>query len=262
MLTDDDDDDRTTYDEDEVSLRVVAWQVFLVLLNGSIRLRKLGDERRGRGTMELLLFATLAFAAQGADVSNNAPMKINADSSGGFLQQAPPSTLVAASMEREATLVEKASKRATAGVAVNKPNVLLVLVDDQGHGDIDLGVGKAEFHTPTLAALASEGVRLSNFYSGATCTPSRAMLMTGRYAMRYGFQDSVIHATEPRGVPLSETFLSEKMQKVGYTTAMIGKWCVHAPPSSLPPLTAAALSVCPCARLLRNGWCGGTKYSF
>jgi membrane-anchored protein YejM (alkaline phosphatase superfamily) len=176
--------------------------------------------------MELLLFATLALAAQGADVPNNAPMKIEADSVGGFLQQASPSTLVAASLEREAALVDKASKRATAGVAVNKPNVLLVLVDDQGHGDIDLGVGKAEFHTPTLATMASEGVRLSNFYSSATCTPSRAMLMTGRYAMRYGFQDSVIHATEPRGVPLSETFLSEKMQKVGYTTAMIGKWCV------------------------------------
>lgn len=105
-----------------------------------------------------------------------------------------------------------------------KPNVLLILVDDQGHGDIDLGTGAAEFDTPTLSALATEGVHLKNFYSAATCTPSRAMLMTGRYAIRYGFQDSVIHSTEPRGVPLSESFLSEKMQKVGYTSVMIGKW--------------------------------------
>jgi len=174
--------------------------------------------------MQRLILAVLAVAAQGADVPNNAPMKIDGDTAGGVLQQSSPQSLVVASVAREASSVEKATKRASATVAVNKPNVLLVLVDDQGHGDIDLGVGKAEFHTPTLAALASEGVRLSNFYSGATCTPSRAMLMTGRYAMRFGFQDSVIHATEPRGVPLSETFLSEKLQKVGYTTAMIGKW--------------------------------------
>jgi membrane-anchored protein YejM (alkaline phosphatase superfamily) len=174
--------------------------------------------------MQRFILAALAVAAQGSDVPNNAPMKIDGDTAGGVLQQSSPQSLVAASVAREATSVEEATKRASATVAVNKPNVLLVLVDDQGHGDVDLGVGKAEFHTPTLAALASEGVRLSNFYSGATSTPSRAMLMTGRYAMRFGFQDSVIHATEPRGVPLSETFLSQKLQKVGYTTAMIGKW--------------------------------------
>jgi hypothetical protein len=105
-----------------------------------------------------------------------------------------------------------------------KPNILLILVDDQGHGDIDMGNDKDEFHTPTLATLAKEGVKLSNFYSASTCTPARAMLLTGRYTMRYGFQDSVLHATEPRGVPLTETFLGQKLQSVGYTTVMIGKW--------------------------------------
>lgn len=123
---------------------------------------------------------------------------------------------------------ETTSKTATtiAPTGKGKPNVLLILVDDQGHGDIDLGTSGtgSQFDTPTLAALATEGVHLKNFYAGATCTPSRAMLMTGRYAIRYGFQDSVIHSTEPRGVPLSESFLSEKMQKVGYTSVMIGKW--------------------------------------
>jgi hypothetical protein len=108
--------------------------------------------------------------------------------------------------------------------APSTPHVLMILVDDQGHGDIDLGNDKDEFHTPTLSTLAQEGVKLSNFYSACTCTPARAMLMTGRYTIRYGFQDSVLHATEPRGVPLSETFLGEKLQSVGYTTTMIGKW--------------------------------------
>ena len=116
------------------------------------------------------------------------------------------------------------SSSSTSTTEMGKPNILMVLVDDQGHSDIDMGGGKSEFHTPTLAAWATEGVKLANFYSAATCTPSRAMLMTGRYTIRYGFQDSVIHATEPRGVPLSETFLPEKLKKVGYSTVMIGKW--------------------------------------
>ncbi len=98
-------------------------------------------------------------------------------------------------------------------------------MDDQGHGDIGLD-DKSEFYTPTLKEICDEGVKLEQFYSGATCTPSRAMLMTGRYALRFGFQDSVIHSTEPRGVPLSETFLPEKLKRVGYETIMIGKWYV------------------------------------
>ena len=153
----------------------------------NMRLRMCSEQM---GVMvQRFILAALAVAAQGSDVPSNAPMKIDGDTAGGVLQQSSTQSLVVASVAREASSVEKATKRASATVAVNKPNVLLVLVDGQGHGDIDLGVGKAEFHTPTLAALASEGVRLSNFYSGATCTPSRAMLMTGRYAMRFGFQD-------------------------------------------------------------------------
>ena len=115
-------------------------------------------------------------------------------------------------------------ERATQSKA-DKPNIVLVLVDDQGHGDIGLD-DESEFYTPTLKDICDEGVKLEQFYSGATCTPSRAMLMTGRYALRFGFQDSVVHSTEPRGVPLSEAFLPEKLKRVGYETVMIGKWYV------------------------------------
>ena len=107
--------------------------------------------------------------------------------------------------------------------AGEKPNIMLVLVDDQGHGDIELS-DTSDFSTPTLKTISEEGIKFANFYSGATCTPSRAMLMTGRYTIRYGFQDSVIHSTEPRGVSLTETFLPEKLKRVGYETIMIGKW--------------------------------------
>lgn len=133
--------------------------------------------------------------------------------------------ILALAEEKDTTsTTESSSTTVVKTTGSGKPNVILILVDDQGHGDIDLGSGAAEFDTPTLSALATEGVHLKNFYSASTCTPSRAMLMTGRYAIRYGFQDSVIHSTEPRGVPLTESFLSDKMKKVGYTTVMIGKW--------------------------------------
>ncbi|KAH8098901.1 sulfuric ester hydrolase [Aureococcus anophagefferens] len=72
--------------------------------------------------------------------------------------------------------------------------------------------------------MSEHGFVLDNFYAAPTCTPSRAMLMTGRYNIRNGMQDSVIHSTEPRGVPLDERFLSQKLSDAGYRTAAIGKW--------------------------------------
>lgn len=104
----------------------------------------------------------------------------------------------------------------------SRPNVLMVVVDDMGWKDI--GFHDSSFSTPHLDTMAAEGVELSTFYTAPTCTPSRAQLMTGRYNFRTGMQDSVLHSTEPRGVPLSETFLGEKLQKIGYSTAMVGKW--------------------------------------
>ncbi len=103
-----------------------------------------------------------------------------------------------------------------------RPNVLMVVVDDLGWKDV--GFHEPTFSTPNLDAMVSEGVELSTFYTAPTCTPSRAQLMTGRYSYRMGMQDSVLHTTEPRGVPLTETFLGEKLQSAGYGTAAVGKW--------------------------------------
>lgn len=128
---------------------------------------------------------------------------------------------VAPAIDSSADLPE-ASQQTTTNDADTRPNVLVVVVDDLGWKDV--GFHDDTFSTPHMDAMVAEGVELSTFYTAATCTPSRAQLMTGRYSYRIGMQDSVLHTTEPRGVPLDETFVGEKLQAAGYTTAAVGKW--------------------------------------
>lgn len=104
-----------------------------------------------------------------------------------------------------------------------QPNIVSVMIDDLGWSDVGFH-GEASFHTPTMDALAAEGVVLDRFYTAPTCTPSRTQFMTGRYNIRFGMQDSVLHSTEPRGTPLTEKFLSTKLQEAGYKTVALGKW--------------------------------------
>ncbi|CAM9483605.1 unnamed protein product, partial [Sphacelaria rigidula] len=103
-----------------------------------------------------------------------------------------------------------------------RPNILIIVADDMGWKDI--GFHERQFSSPSLDRMVSEGVELSTFYTAPTCTPSRAQLMTGRYSFRIGMQDTVLHSTEPRGVPLNEVFLGQKLRAAGYSTAMVGKW--------------------------------------
>lgn len=106
----------------------------------------------------------------------------------------------------------------------SQPHIVLAIVDDLGYGDV--GYNNRELHaaTPTMNKLASGGVTLTSFYASPTCTASRAALFTGKYPMHLGLQDSVIHPSEPRGVPLKETFLSQKLKDAGYGTVFVGKW--------------------------------------
>jgi arylsulfatase A-like enzyme len=103
------------------------------------------------------------------------------------------------------------------------PNFILILADDLGYGD--LGVyGHPLIRTPNLDRMASQGVRLTNFYAAApTCTPSRAALLTGRYPIRSGLI-RVLHPREKFGLPASEVTLAEALKERGYATACIGKW--------------------------------------
>jgi uncharacterized sulfatase len=104
-----------------------------------------------------------------------------------------------------------------------KPNIVLILCDDLGYGD--LGVfGSNVIRTPNIDRMASEGARLTTFYAGANiCTPSRAGLLTGRYPVRTGLGWQVIQASDTRGLPLSEITIAEAL-KPDYATALIGKW--------------------------------------
>src|SRR4051812_47411381 len=85
-----------------------------------------------------------------------------------------------------------------------KPNFIILLCDDLGWGDIEPDGGKT-IHTPNLNRMAAEGNLLTDYYAAQNiCTPSRAGLLTGRYAIRTGLAYSVILPNDDRRLPLSE----------------------------------------------------------
>jgi arylsulfatase len=119
---------------------------------------------------------------------------------------------------------------ASIGMAVQqqtRPNILLIVADDLGYSD--LGCFGGEIETPNLDALASNGVRLAQFYSTARCCPSRASILTGQYSHRVGVGHMVTDLGHPgyRG-RLSENAatIAEVLQGSGYRTFMSGKWHV------------------------------------
>ena len=109
-----------------------------------------------------------------------------------------------------------------ARAADTKPNIVVILADDLGNAD--LGYRGSDIRTPNIDKLASGGVRLESFYGMPVCTPSRAELMTGRYAMRYGLQTLVIFPSHTYGLPTDERTLPQALKEAGYQTAMVGKW--------------------------------------
>lgn len=104
--------------------------------------------------------------------------------------------------------------------AQTSPNILLIMTDDQGFGDLGYH-GNPQIHTPALDKLAAESVRFSNFYVSPVCAPTRASLMTGRYNIRTGIFDTycggAIMATE-------EVTMAEIFRDAGYATGHFGKW--------------------------------------
>ncbi|CAM9189691.1 unnamed protein product [Choristocarpus tenellus] len=106
----------------------------------------------------------------------------------------------------------------------NLPNVFFILIDDMGYGDIGYQSSDLKEVTPNLDRLASEGVKLTNYYSMHLCTPARSALMTGRYPVRYGFQYSVIQPAETWGLPLWEKIMPQYFNDAGYISHMVGKW--------------------------------------
>ncbi|MEN8228060.1 MAG: sulfatase-like hydrolase/transferase [Bacteroidota bacterium] len=110
-----------------------------------------------------------------------------------------------------------------------KPNILVVVVDDAGYADWGFQ-GSTIFETPNVDQLVSEGTYFSQAYvTGATCSPSRAGLLTGRYQNRFGFEYNTDNFPSPGktmadvGIDPSEKTLGNYMQELGYNTAAIGK---------------------------------------
>jgi arylsulfatase A-like enzyme len=106
--------------------------------------------------------------------------------------------------------------------ADTKPNIVFIMADDLGNAD--LGYRGSDIKTPNIDDLAKTGIRCEAFYGMPVCTPSRASLMTGRYAMRYGLQTLVIFPSHTYGLPTDERTLPEALRDAGYRTLMTGKW--------------------------------------
>jgi arylsulfatase A-like enzyme len=109
-----------------------------------------------------------------------------------------------------------------------RPNLVIIYADDLGYGDLGC-YGARAIRTPNLDRMAAEGLRMTSFYSvSPVCTPSRAALLTGRYAARMGAEQmhlsNVLFPTDRTGLPQEETTIARALGARGYATACIGKW--------------------------------------
>jgi arylsulfatase A-like enzyme len=104
--------------------------------------------------------------------------------------------------------------------ATRPPNIILIMTDDQGYGDIGVNANPL-IETPNLDRLHGESVRLTDFHVDPTCSPTRAALLTGRYSLRA----KVWHTIMGRSIlPTGMVTLPERLKDKGYTTAIFGKW--------------------------------------
>jgi len=163
------------------------------------------------GIVTLLLLTSLAIAACSEDASREA-----------------------------ASATPAASETAAPEPSEERPNILILLADDMGFGDI--GSFGSEIETPNIDSLAADGIRFTNFHVGAACSPTRTMLMTGVDNHLAGMGNMTeIQADNQFGKPGYEGRLNDKvvtvatlLRKAGYHTYMAGKWHLGKTPETIP----------------------------
>jgi arylsulfatase A-like enzyme len=113
-----------------------------------------------------------------------------------------------------------------AAQAQRRPNVLFILADDLGYGDLSC-YGRPDYKTPVLDRLAAQGMKLMSAYAAApVCTPTRCAFITGRYAQRFavGLEEPLTARSPAVGLPAGQPTIATRLRAAGYETALIGKW--------------------------------------
>jgi len=125
-------------------------------------------------------------------------------------------------MGAAATALPRSLRAGTTSAAATKrlPNIILILTDDQGYGDLSCH-GNPIARTPTLDRLHAESIRLTNFHVDPTCSPTRAALMTGRYSHRAGVWHTIIGRNF---LSRDEVTMADVLKNSGYRTGLFGKW--------------------------------------
>jgi arylsulfatase A-like enzyme len=110
--------------------------------------------------------------------------------------------------------------------SADRPNVVLIITDDVGYGDIG-SYGAPDIRTPNIDSLAKNGTRLTDFYAAPNCSPTRAALISGRYQQRYRIEAPLGASNGPageQGLPVTGRSLPQLLKNTGYRTGLIGKW--------------------------------------
>lgn len=126
--------------------------------------------------------------------------------------------------------VERAPAVPDASLKGRRPNIIFVLTDDQGYGDLSCH-GNPILKTPNLDRLHSEGVRFTDFHVSPSCSPTRAALLTGRHEFKNGITHTIL---ERERLTLKATTIAQVLKSAGYTTGIFGKWHLGDEPERWP----------------------------